>query len=173
MPINNIDAKTLKQWLDAGQALLIDVREPAEHEAQSIPGAVLKPLASVSITNLPDFKNKKLVMHCQKGKRGGSACEKLLAEDPSLEIYNLEGGIGSWVELGHPVTTANKAILPLDQQVQLTIGTGVLLGSLLGYLISPGFFLLSGFFGAGLVFAGLTGTCTLSKVLAKMPWNKE
>jgi rhodanese-related sulfurtransferase len=103
MPIKNIDAKTLKKWLDSGEAVLIDVREQAEYDAESIPGSVLKPLSTISISNLPEAKGKKIVLHCKAGKRGGSACEKLLAEDPGLELYNLEGGITSWREEGNPV----------------------------------------------------------------------
>jgi hypothetical protein len=56
--------------------------------------------------------------------------------------------------------------------VQLTIGLGVFVGSILGYLVSPVFFLLSGFFGAGLMFAGLSGYCGLAILMTKMPWNK-
>jgi hypothetical protein len=63
-------------------------------------------------------------------------------------------------------------LLPLDRQVQLTIGLGVLIGSLLAYFVNPMFFLLTGFFGAGLTFAGLSGTCGLAMVMAKMPWNQ-
>jgi hypothetical protein len=67
---------------------------------------------------------------------------------------------------------SGKLFLPLDRQVQLAIGLGVFVGSVLGYLVSPNFFILSGFFGAGLVFAGLTGYCGLAVLMAKMPWNK-
>jgi hypothetical protein len=42
----------------------------------------------------------------------------------------------------------------------------------MGYFISPLFFLLSGFFGLGLTFAGATGFCGLARVLALMPWNR-
>lgn len=103
MPMQTINATTLKQWLDNGEALLIDVREPAEHQAQSIRGALLKPLGTLCVSDLPPLQGKKLVMHCKLGKRGTSACEKLLAEDPSLTIYNLEGGIESWASQGQPV----------------------------------------------------------------------
>ena len=157
MPVSSIDANTLKTWLKNGEAVLVDVREPAEHHAEKIPGAVLVPLASVSKATLPEYKGKKLVVHCLAGKRGGTACEKLLGEDPSLEIYNLEGGIKAWTGAGLSVSKSGGFFLPLDRQVQLTIGLSVLTGSLLGYYVSPKFFLLTGFFGAGLTFAGLSG----------------
>lgn len=103
MPIKNIDAKTLKEWLDRGEALVVDVRNPDEHEDASIPGSTLIPVTQISKKLLPDIFGKKLVMHCQFGKRGGKACEKLLAEDPNLEIYNLEGGLSAWASAGYPI----------------------------------------------------------------------
>jgi rhodanese-related sulfurtransferase len=112
MSLKTIDAKTLKQWLDNGEAMLIDVREPDENHLESIKSSVLIPLANVSKAALPNHSGKKLVMHCRKGGRGGSACEKLLAEDPSLEIYNLEGGITSWAEAGYPVKSSGDTPLP-------------------------------------------------------------
>lgn len=171
MPIKTIDAATLKQWLDKGEAVLLDVREPAEHAACHISDARLMPLGKVNKNALDAEGNKRIVIHCQRGGRGSSACEKLLAEDPSLEIYNLEGGIQAWESAGLPVKKNGSRILPLDRQVQLTIGLCVLTGSILGYFVNPLFFLLTGFFGAGLTFAGLTGFCGLALVMAKMPWN--
>lgn len=173
MTIRAVNAPTLKQWLDTGKATLVDVREPAEYEASHIEGAVLLPLANACKSALPNCSGKKLVIHCQKGGRGSSACEKLLAEDPGLEIYNLEGGINAWVSEGLSVRSSGRFFLPLDRQVQLTIGLCVLGSSLLGYFVSPAFMLVSGFFGAGLTFAGLTGVCGLALLMARMPWNQR
>lgn len=172
MTLHTVDAATLKRWMDNGEAIVVDVREPAEHAAESIAGATLLPLSGVSKSSLPPVGGKKLVIHCRSGKRGGNACEKLLGEDPNLDIYNLEGGISAWSQAGYAVQTSGRFFLPLDRQVQLTIGLGVLIGSLLAYYVSPLFFLLTGFFGAGLTFAGLTGFCGLAMVMAKMPWNQ-
>jgi rhodanese-related sulfurtransferase len=172
MPIKNIDAKTLKQWLANNEAIVVDVREPAEHEAKKIAGANLVPLANISKSSLPQYENKKLVLHCHSGKRSSSACQKLINEDPNLEIYNLEGGILAWNDAGCEIKSSGKFFLPLDRQVQLTIGLGVFIGSVLGFFVNPNFFLLSGFFGAGLIFAGLSGYCGLAIFMAKMPWNK-
>ena len=173
MPIKNIDAKTLKKWLENNEAIVVDVRETAEHEAEKIAGSHLVSLANVSKNSLPKLENKKLVLHCRSGKRSADACLKLLGEDPALEIFNLEGGISAWSANGCDVETSGKFFLPLDRQVQLTIGLGVLIGSLLGYFFDPKFFLLSAFFGAGLSFAGLSGYCGLAVFMAKMPWNKS
>jgi rhodanese-related sulfurtransferase len=173
MTIKTVDAATLKRWMDSGEALVVDVREPAEHAAENIEGANLLPLGVVSRNALPQVHDKKLVIHCRTGKRSSNACEKLLAEDPNLEVYNLEGGISAWRAAGLQVVSSGNYFLPLDQQVQLTIGLGVLAGSLLVYFVSPLFVLLTGFFGAGLIFAGLSGFCGLAMVMAKMPWNQS
>lgn len=173
MPLRTIDAPTLKSWLDKGEAVLVDVREPGEHEASRIPGAFHLPLAKVSKSALPNSSRKKLVLHCKAGRRGGMACEKLLAEDPTLELYNLEGGLDAWVQAAHDVDSSGRFFLPLDRQVQLAIGIGVLTGSVLGYFVNPAWFLLSGFFGFGLINAGLTGWCGLAILMAKMPWNQR
>lgn len=172
MTMKNIDAATLKRWMDSGEAVVVDVREPAEHAAEKIHGAMLVPLATVTKSSIPSCEGKKLVIHCRSGKRSTSACEKLLAEDPKLEIYNLEGGISAWGAAGHSVAVSGKFFLPLDRQVQLAIGLMLVTGSVLGFLYSPTWFLLTGFIGAGLTFAGITGFCGLAMVMAKMPWNQ-
>jgi hypothetical protein len=48
----------------------------------------------------------------------------------------------------------------------------VVAGTLLGAFVHPAWLLLSGFVGAGLVFAGITNTCGLALLLARMPWNQ-
>ena len=103
MPMKTVDAATLKKWLDNKEAVIVDVREPDEYKAECIGEACLVPLATVAKCNLPECKGKKLVLHCRLGKRGTAACEKLLAEDPTLEVYNLEGGIVAWEQAGMPV----------------------------------------------------------------------
>ena len=174
MPLRTVDANTLKNWLGSGEAVLVDVREPGEYSAENIPGAFHLPLGKVSASALPNVGHKKLVIHCRKGGRGGTACEKLLAEDPNLEIYNLEGGIEAWAEAGHAVKTSGKFFLPLDRQVQLTIGLCLLIGSWLGYTYaSPAWFLFTGLFGIGLTMAGSTGFCGLAMLMAKAPWSQK
>ena len=172
MEIKQIDPKTAKKWLDDGEAVFIDVREPAEHALQKISGSKLQPLGSVCCSALPK-SNKKIIVHCQKGGRGNTACNKLMAENSGADIYNLEGGIEAWKQAGLPVVESGKKFLPLDRQVQLTIGLGVLIGSILAYVVDVKFALLTGFFGAGLTFAGLSGFCGLARIIAKMPWNTK
>lgn len=170
--MKTVDAATLKKWLEKGEAVVVDVREPGEHAARNIPGAHLVPLGGISKADVARFSGKKIVLHCQAGRRAGMACEKLLNEDPSLDLYNLEGGIEAWKQAGCPAGGSGKCFIPLDRQVLLLAGTVVLTASLLGYFVNPNFFLLSAFFGTGLMIAGLTGFCGGALLLAKMPWNR-
>ena len=64
---------------------------------------------------------------------------------------------------------------PIDimRQVQIGAGSLVLIGVALGALVAPGFYALSAFVGAGLLFAGATGFCGMAHLLARMPWNRR
>ncbi len=94
----------LKQWLESGDAVLVDVREDSEWAAGHIAGAAHVPLAGVSLDKMPDFAGKKLVMQCKMGGRSHTACAMLLREDPALDIYNLEGGIMGWAQEGFDIS---------------------------------------------------------------------
>lgn len=102
-PIPSITAAQAKDWLDHHEAVIVDVREPGEYQEMRIEGSVLIPVGTINVSALPELKNKKLIIHCKLGKRGGVACEKLLQENPSLDVYNLEGGITAWADAGYPV----------------------------------------------------------------------
>lgn len=170
--IQNVSAKQAKEWLESSQAILIDVREPAEYRSEHIGGAVLLPLAKVTASSLPEHEGKKLIFQCRSGKRGGMACDKLKDFGNGESIYNLDGGIMAWIEAGYGVERSKQFFLPVDQQTQLVIGLCVLCGSILAYTVHPAFLLLTGFFGFGLTLAGLTGFCGLAILLSKMPWNQ-
>lgn len=169
--MKTITASELKKRLDKDEILLIDVREPAEHRSECIDGACLIPLGEISIDKLPSTK-RPIVIHCRSGKRSADACAKLLASNPSLDVTSLEGGIVAWSQAGFNVKRSGSNILPLDRQTQITAGFIAFSGTILGALINPGFYILPGFIGAGLMFAGLTGWCGMAKLLAKMPWNR-
>lgn len=171
--MKHVDAITLKQWLKNGEAIVIDVREPVEHAAKNIPEARLCPLGELDKKHPKFPKNKKIVMHCKSGMRGGLACQKLLEIYPELDIYNLQGGIEAWEIVGFKINKSKGWSLPLDQQVQLTLGILLITGSVLAYYLNPLFTILTGFLGCGLTFAGLSGTCGMAKLMAKMPWNKK
>ena len=84
---------------------------------------------------------------------------------------NVEGGTLAWEQAGLPVVRGKKA-MSLERQVRIAAGSLVVLGTALGAFVHPGFLGLSAFVGAGLVFAGVTDTCGMGMVLARMPWNR-
>ena len=173
MNISNVDATTVRRWSSNGEAILIDVREPAEYSAIHIDEAKNIPLGKLK-SNLPlDCDGKKLVFHCRSGARSQQACEAVVKHCPDAQVFNLEGGIISWETKGHDVQRSGNVFLPLDRQVQLTIGGLLIVLSILSYFVSPIFILLIGFLGAGLSVAGLTGYCGLAILIAKMPWNQK
>ena len=84
----------------------------------------------------------------------------------------LGGGIAAWKAAGLPVLRDHRKPIEMMRQVQIVAGILVLIGVGLGATVDPKFFALSGFVGAGLVFAGATGTCGMARLLALAPWNK-
>ena len=75
------------------------------------------------------------------------------------------------IAAGLPVVRGKKAI-SLERQVRIAAGSLVVVGALLGWSVHPAFVGLSAFVGAGLVFAGITDTCGMGMILARMPWNR-
>ena len=84
----------------------------------------------------------------------------------------MAGGINAWKSFGLPTIEDRKQPLPIMRQVQIVAGTLILTGVVLGYTTDSRLFLLSGFVGAGLLFAGLSGLCGMASLLLKMPWNR-
>jgi hypothetical protein len=69
-----------------------------------------------------------------------------------------------------PTLVDRRRPIELQRQVQITAGGLVLLGVLLS-LGWPWFLALSMFVGAGLIFAGVSGTCGMARLLQRAPWN--
>jgi rhodanese-related sulfurtransferase len=113
MPVENIDPATLRKWLEAERAVLVDVREPSEYEAEHIGGAALVPLGRLRRAALPGFDGRNLVIMCRVGGRGQAACQRLRAEMSAHEtIYHLEGGLLAWKRAGFPVASKESPAAP-------------------------------------------------------------
>ncbi len=95
------DAKTVLTWLEAGDIVLVDVRETAEYEQEHIPGAVLCPMSVFDAELFPVIPGKRVVLHCAVGKRSAAAAKQLLSEGYDT-VTNLEGGIKAWKAAGCP-----------------------------------------------------------------------
>lgn len=114
-----------------------------------------------------------LVFHCRSGARTKGNAARLSAASKTCETYILEGGLDAWKKAGLPVTLDRSQPIDIIRQVQIVAGSLVLLGVVLGVFVAPGFYALSGFVGAGLIFAGTTGFCGMAHLLGLMPWNRR
>lgn len=156
-----------------GKFDLIDVRTPVEFQemhatdARNVPLDQLDPCAVMKARN---GTQEPLYLICRSGSRGRQACEKFLAAGHT-NVVNVEGGTLAWAEAGLPVVRGKK-VISLERQVRIAAGSLVLLGVLLGWLVHPVCAGLAAFVGAGLVFAGITDTCGMGMLLAKMPWKQ-
>ncbi|MCE9591290.1 MAG: DUF2892 domain-containing protein [Planctomycetes bacterium] len=153
---------------------LIDVRTPLEFRevhvgvATNVPLDQLDPAAVMRARN--GAASEPLYLICRSGSRGQQACDKFIKAG-FANVLNIEGGTMACVEAGLPVVRGKKAV-SLERQVRIAAGSLVLLGAVLGWLVHPAFVGLSAFVGAGLIFAGITDTCGLGMILARMPWNQ-
>jgi len=172
--MQTIDVSQLRTVLGqdrAGDAIILDVRTAGEYQSEHIEGTANIPLSEIDnhTENLRHYRH--IYVHCASGNRSSQACQKLntLGLD---NIVNVSGGISAWKQAGFPVYKSTRAILPINQQVQVVAGSLILLGVILSLLVHPALIGISAFVGAGLTFAGLSGTCTMGLILARMPWNR-
>jgi len=174
MSVTTISPRQLAELCKNGQIDLIDVRTPVEYRELHATHARNMSLDRIDPVTVMQARNgsrdEPLYVICRSGSRGRQACEKLLAAG-FPNVVNVEGGTLAWAECGLPVVRGQKAI-SLERQVRIAAGLLVLLGALLGWLVHPAFIGLAAFVGAGLVFAGITDTCGMGLLLARMPWNQ-
>ena len=150
---------------------LIDVRTPAEFGSVRAKGAVNHAMESLDFNDFPFSRDQELFLICQSGGRSMKVCQKL--EDAGFEkVTNVEGGTSAWQSAGLPVVEGKRR-MSLERQVRIAAGSLVVIGAAIGQFVHPAGFGLSAFIGAGLVFAGVTDTCGMGMMIAKMPWNRS
>ena len=175
MAVTTISPKELAARRERGDVCdLIDVRTPVEFREVHVAFARnerldrLDPQALISSRN--GASQQPLYVICRSGNRANQACEKILAAG-FTNIVSVEGGTLAWEQAGLPVTRGKKAI-SLERQVRIAAGLLVVIGAALGYFVDKNWIGLSAFVGAGLTFAGITDTCGMGMILARMPWNQ-
>lgn len=175
MPASTISPNQLMdRCRNSGSVELIDVRTPVEFRevhiefARNIPLDRLDPKAILA--ERKSSTSEPLYVICKAGGRGQQACDKFVAAGFE-NVVNVEGGTQAAVAAGLPVVRGKKAV-SLERQVRIAAGSLIVLGCVLGTFVHPYLFGLAAFVGAGLVFAGVTDTCGMGMVLARMPWNQ-
>jgi rhodanese-related sulfurtransferase len=172
--VTTISPRELAEIRASGKKIeLLDVRTPVEFRELHVDFARNVPLDRLDPQTLGSERNgsanQPLYVICRSGSRGRQACEKLSAA--GLKVTNVEGGTLAWEAAGLPVVRGKKAI-SLERQVRIVAGFLVLVGAILAIAVHPYFAGLSAFIGGGLMFAGITDTCGMAMLLARMPWNQ-
>ena len=174
-----ISAKEFKQQKQSPESQLrvIDVRTHAEVNSESLADCAHFPLQELNGAAVKAYleqqghdSSQPVYLLCASGQRAAKAGE-LLQGDLDNQLVIIEGGMNALKQLGIDIAKGSGNIISLERQVRIAAGSLVVLGVILGFAVNPGFYGLSGFVGAGLVFAGVTDSCGMGMVLARMPWN--
>ena len=158
--------------LGGGECQVIDVREFSEFDSERIADAQLMPLSNFEKHADEIDHTKPVYLMCRSGNRAKQAAEKL-AKKGFTDVHVIEGGMLAWTQAELPVIKGESKVWSLERQVRFAAGLLILTGVLLSVFVHPYYVWLSGFIGAGLVFAAVTDTCGMAMILARMPWNRQ
>ncbi|OQW70590.1 MAG: sulfurtransferase [Proteobacteria bacterium ST_bin12] len=102
--VNNVTATEAVLMLNRGKPLILDVRDAAEFASGHIQGAKHIPVAELAnrLKEIEKFKDKPVLVHCQRGMRSKTACTILKAQQFS-QLNNLQGGLNAWAEAKLPL----------------------------------------------------------------------
>lgn len=168
----NLSPRDAHARIESGRAILVDIREPDEFARSHVPGARSLPLSRLGAEPMPGAPGQEVIFTCRSGMRTAGACDRLGGLVPE-GAYILEGGLDAWAKAGFPVQTDARAPIEVMRQVQIVAGALILIGVALGFLVSQAWFALAGLVGAGLAFAGVSGSCMMASLLMHMPWNRR
>ncbi|WP_022695250.1 rhodanese-like domain-containing protein [Ponticaulis koreensis] len=171
--VRELSPQDIVRLRDAGEVVLVDVRETPEHTREHIKGAQLCPLSRWGEDAISNPSDVPVVFFCRSGMRTRMNAN-LLADAANGNAILMDGGLIAWKKAGLSVERARQLAPPsIMRQVFMVAGILILIGVILSQLTDSRFVYLSGFVGAGLLFAGVSGWCGMAKLLALMPWNKE
>jgi rhodanese-related sulfurtransferase len=176
MRVQTITPAELVHLRTQGQPVeIIDVRTPAEFHEIRADTARLFPLDALNPRSIMEARTGKaddpLYLICRSGGRSHVAAEQFMAAGYP-NVVNVLGGTMAWEKLGLPVLRGERKTISLERQVRIVAGSLVLVGAVLGAFVHPAFIALAAFIGAGFLFSGITDTCGMGMLLARMPWNR-
>lgn len=172
MTLKTVSPQQARQLLNDG-GILVDIREADEHARARIASARHLPLSRLDDADAELHRGKPVIFHCRSGARTQANASRLKAFAGDCEAFVVEGGLDAWRKAGLPVVTDRSQPIELQRQVQIVAGGLGLTGVLLGFFVSRWFFIMPGFIGAGLLFAGLSGFCGMARLLMLAPWNRR
>ena len=100
-PSANLSPNEVSLLVAAGDADLIDVREPYERAAGYIPGSRHVELSRLEEAAASLDQGRKVVFVCRVGGRSAFATQAF--RQAGYDAYNLDGGILAWAHHGLPL----------------------------------------------------------------------
>ena len=106
--VNEINSDELTEFLQINDAILVDVRRDDEYINGHIENSINIDYMSDEFVDKTERldKNMPIILYCRSGRRSYLSAIKL-SENGFKEVYNLEGGILSWIEIGNEVVFTN------------------------------------------------------------------
>jgi len=103
-PVKNIGNLNVTHLINTRNAVLLDLREPAEFQGGRMPNAIHIPQAQLGNrgSELAKLVSRPVVIYGERGVRPGGAASTL-AKLGFKEIYSLNGGFKAWKDAGLPV----------------------------------------------------------------------
>ncbi len=161
---------TQKEGLE--KYICVDVCTEAEHDMDRIAHSINIPLDQLKshVGELKGYEN--VYVYCASGNRSAMACQ-ILEENGIVNLFDISNGLNGWKIEKLPTIGKGKNRIPLMQQVLLVVGMAVSGSIIASYLVHELFLLIPLGMSVGLIYAGFSGNCLMTKVLIKMPWNQH
>ena len=154
----------------ADQAVVVDVREPAEFRDGHLPGAVNLPSTQFDVEAYRAFDNRAICLICQTGNRAGRIAAQL-REQGVDNVFLLERQMESLSDAQFFV--ARSGGWSIDRQFRMTLGVLLLL-FLLGHFLGFAWtIVIPVILGVGLTITALIDRCYLRIGIAMLPWNRS
>ncbi|KOY86639.1 hypothetical protein AD998_11245 [bacterium 336/3] len=155
------------EQVSSGNAIIIDVREPAEFRNYHIANAINIPSSKFNVADYEPYKTKNIYLVCQSGNRANQILKKLEAQG-FQNLYILEEQMES-VSITETYNTGGWSV---DRQFRFVIG--ILLGIfLVGYhYVSIYFIVIPIILCLGFTITSLLNKCYMRMGIAMLPWNK-
>ena len=160
---------------ETNACVILDVRTDIEHRASALKQPHIHlPLDQLDAKAFMQAHKLEgtvpLYILCRAGARAAKAAQAFHAAGFD-NVHVIDGGILNCAACGLPLH--NTEIISLERQVRIAAGSFILLGTLLGTFLTPWFYVVPAFCGAGLILAGVTEWCGMAMLLARAPWNRK
>ncbi|MBI2584984.1 MAG: rhodanese-like domain-containing protein [Rhodospirillales bacterium] len=101
--MSEVPPATVHQWLEAGEAVAVDVREADELAQARLKDFVHVPMSAFDPALIPTDGTKKVVFVCARGQRSEQIGHYIVGAGILPEAYNMSGGLIAWHQAGLPL----------------------------------------------------------------------